>query len=110
MGNGSFAVAHNDANFAVGTLARFEARQQLERVLALDGALIGACEAPVRDAPVDLGAVAEGIVGAVEHLRDRHHFEQHRDLPRREAELEAIFAWHGGAMAAHYTREANRAR
>src|SRR5262249_34390743 len=73
-------------------------------------ALIGACEAPVRDAPVDLGAVAEGIVGAVEHLRDRHHFEQHRDLPRREAELEAIFGWHGGAMAAHYTREANRAR
>jgi integrase len=27
-----------------------------------------------------------------------------------EAELEAIFGWHGGAMAAHYTREANRAR
>jgi integrase len=26
------------------------------------------------------------------------------------AELEAIFGWHGGAMAAHYTREANRAR
>ncbi len=26
------------------------------------------------------------------------------------AELEAIFGWHGGAMAAHYTREANRVR
>src|SRR5712692_132438 len=40
-------------------LARLDARQQLERVLALDGALIGRCEAPVRDAPVDLRAVAE---------------------------------------------------
>jgi integrase len=27
-----------------------------------------------------------------------------------DAELEAIFGWHGGAMARHYTREANRAR
>lgn len=26
------------------------------------------------------------------------------------AELEAIFGWHGGTMAAHYTREANRVR
>ena len=26
------------------------------------------------------------------------------------AELEAIFGWHGGAMASHYTREANRVR
>ena len=26
------------------------------------------------------------------------------------SELEAIFGWHGGAMAAHYTREANRVR
>src|SRR5262249_17623686 len=66
-------------------LARLEARQQLERVLALDGALIGGREAPVRDAPVDLRAIAEGIVGAVEHLRDRHHFQQRRDLARRVA-------------------------
>lgn len=26
------------------------------------------------------------------------------------SQLEAIFGWHGGAMAAHYTREANRVR
>jgi integrase len=26
------------------------------------------------------------------------------------AELEAIFGWHGGSMASHYTREANRVR
>ena len=26
------------------------------------------------------------------------------------AELEAIFGWHGGAMASHYTKEANRVR
>jgi hypothetical protein len=26
------------------------------------------------------------------------------------AELEAIFGWHGGGMASHYTREADRVR
>ena len=26
------------------------------------------------------------------------------------AELEAIFGWHGGTMASHYTRDANRVR
>src|SRR2546426_6811653 len=58
---------YNDADFGIGTLARLEARQQLERVVALDGALIVRCEAPVRNAPVDLRAIAEGIVSAVEH-------------------------------------------
>src|SRR5262245_49327299 len=77
MGNGGLAVCPYSA--------RLEARQQLERVLALDGALIGGCEAPVRDAAIDLRAIAEGIVGAVEHLRDRHHLEQRRDLSRRVA-------------------------
>src|SRR4029077_5854849 len=66
-------------------LARLEARQQLERVLAFDGALIVRREAPVRNAPVDLRAIAEGIVSAVEYLGDGHHLEQRRDLARRVA-------------------------
>src|ERR1700730_17180999 len=76
---------YNDANFGIGTLARLEARQQLERVLTLDGALIVRCEAPVRNAPVDLSAIAEGIVSAVEHLGDGHHLQQRRELARRVA-------------------------
>ena len=48
----------------------------------LDGAPVGGAEAPVCDALVDLGTVAEGVVGAVEHLRDRHQLEKRRDLPR----------------------------
>jgi hypothetical protein len=31
-------------------------------------------------------------------------------MGRPSQELEAIFGWHGGAMASHYTREANRVR
>src|SRR5262249_31754617 len=62
-------------------LAGLETRQQTERILALDGALVGHCEAPVRNASIDLRAVAERKVGAVEHLRDRHHFQQRGDLP-----------------------------
>src|ERR1700745_2020646 len=76
---------YNDANFGIGTLARLEARQQLERVFALDGSLIVRRKAPVRNAPVDLRAIAEGIVGAVEHLGDGHHLEQRRNLARRVA-------------------------
>src|SRR5262249_7356269 len=62
-------------------LAGLETRQQTERILALDGALVGDCEAPVRNAPIDFRAVAERKVGAVEHLRDRHHLQQRGDLP-----------------------------
>jgi hypothetical protein len=29
---------------------------------------------------------------------------------RSRSELEAIFGWHGGGMASHYTREADRVR
>src|SRR5215831_15349263 len=80
MGNGGFAVAH-----PTRSSTPLDARQQLERVLALDGALIGAREAPVRNAPVDLRAIAEGIVSAVEHLGDRDHLQQRRDLAGRIA-------------------------
>src|ERR1700747_1040355 len=76
---------YNDANFGIGTLARLEARQQLERILALDGALIVRCEAPVRDAPVDLRAIAEGIVSAVERLGDGHPLQQRGALAGRVA-------------------------
>ena len=65
--------------------ARLDARHELEHVLALDGLQIRRAEAPVRDALVDLGAVTEGKVGAVHHLRDRHHLEQRRDLAGRVA-------------------------
>src|SRR5262245_62711238 len=69
---------------------RLDARQQLERGLALDGAQIGVREAPIGDAPVDLGAVAEGKVGPVHHLGHRHHLEQRSDLARRVALRELV--------------------
>jgi hypothetical protein len=34
----------------------------------------------------------------------------HRSPNATVAELEAIFGWHGGGMASHYTREADRVR
>src|SRR4029079_8910656 len=57
-----------------------DARQQLERILALDGAQIIAAEAPFRDALVHLRAIAEWKVRPVHDLRYRHHLEQCRDL------------------------------
>src|SRR5262245_17725651 len=42
----------------LSTSARLDARHELERVLPLDGQLIRGAEAPVRDALVDLRAVA----------------------------------------------------
>src|SRR5215813_13298916 len=80
MSNGGFAVAH-----PTRSSTPLDARQQLERVLALDGALIVRCEAPVRNALVDLRAIAEGIISAVEHLGDRDHLQQRRDLTGRIA-------------------------
>src|SRR5262245_16092080 len=62
-----------------------DARQQLERIPALYGLQIGRAETPIGNARVDFGAVAERIVGAVHHLRDRHHLQQRRDLARRVA-------------------------
>ena len=60
-------------------LMRGSSLSALSRSMARE---VGLAEAPVRDALVDLGAVAEGVVGAVEHLRDRHQLEKRRDLPR----------------------------
>src|SRR4030081_2325204 len=64
---------------------RLKARQQLQRVLALDGAEVIATESPGGDALVDLGAVAERKIRPVHDLRDRHHLEQRRDLARSVA-------------------------
>src|SRR5262245_9552068 len=65
--------------------AGLDPRQQFERILTLDRSKLGRAEAPIGDAPVDLGTVPERKVGAVHHLRDRYHLEQCRDLPRRVA-------------------------
>src|SRR5262249_39671301 len=60
--------------------AGLDARQEPLRGPVLDGLQIGGIEAPIGDALVDLGAVAEGEIRAVQDLGDRHHLEQRRDL------------------------------
>jgi hypothetical protein len=86
-------------------LARLDARQQFQGVVAFDGRNVAGAKAVCRDAGIHFGAVAVPEVGAVHHLRDRHHFQQGSDLTGRIALGELVIEFtkfrqrHAGAAA-----------
>jgi hypothetical protein len=53
---------------------------------------------------------AAGVPGSAHGVRKIAATRRAAENGATVAELEAIFGWHGGGMASHYTREADRVR